>query len=189
MSAARRRSEDAGIPCPNRAATAALEVIAAATSSSAVVEVGTGTGVTGLSLLAGMTDAGVLTSIDSDASRQRDAKDALNSATAGAGQVRLIAGAAKEVLPRLADAAYDLVVINESGDDADEYFEQALRLLRSGGAVVFTDATGAGAVFDAALDSQRVRALRAMVDRAKDRELVHAAFLPVDAGLLIAVKR
>lgn len=188
MSAARSRAVDAGISCPGRSAAAALELVAAATSSSAVVEVGTGTGVTGSSLLAGMRKGGVLTSIDSDAGRQRTAKDALGLAADGV-QVRLIRGAPAEVLPRLADAAYDLIVVNDSEDHAEAYFEQALRLLRAGGAVVFTDATAGGKTFDATVDTPQTRGLRAMLERAKDRELVHVALLPVDGGLLIGVKR
>lgn len=189
VSAGRSRSTEAAVRCPSRATIAALQALAAATASSAIVEVGTGTGMTGLALLAGLTPGGVLTSIDSDAGRQRAAKDTLGAGGAGSGQVRLIAGAAHEVLPRLADGAYDLVVINDSAEYADRYYEQALRLLRPGGAVVFTDATGDGATFDASVDGPAVRSRRTMLEQAKDRELVHSCLLPVDGGLLIAVKR
>ena len=44
-------------------------------SARAVVEIGTGTGVSGLHLLAGMAPDGVLTSIDIEAEHQRAAKD------------------------------------------------------------------------------------------------------------------
>ncbi|KMR25932.1 methyltransferase, partial [Staphylococcus aureus] len=77
-----------------------------------VVTIGTDAGVSGLALLEGMTDHGVLTSIDPDAERQAAARKVLSLARIRSNQVRLITGTPLDVLPKLRDGAYDIVLIN-----------------------------------------------------------------------------
>ena len=76
--------------------------------AKAVAEVGTGVGVSGLWLSAGMREEGVLTTIDVEPEHQRLAKQAFNEA----GITRAIAGRAQDVLQRLADESQDLVFID-----------------------------------------------------------------------------
>jgi predicted O-methyltransferase YrrM len=54
---------------------AALRFLAAVLDARAVVEIGTGTGVSGLWLLRGMRSDGVLTTVDIEAEHQRLAKE------------------------------------------------------------------------------------------------------------------
>ena len=77
VEAARRRGLELGEATPvGTGAGAALRVIAAAVQARHVVEVGTGAGTSGLWLLAGMPEDGVLTTIDSSAEHQRAAREA-----------------------------------------------------------------------------------------------------------------
>src|SRR5438046_54246 len=110
--AARDRARELGcVPIgPNGGAT--LRVLAAATGARSVVEVGTGAGVSGLYLLAGMAADGVLTTIDVEGENQRAAKEAFTEAGIATSRYRLINGSAAEVLPRLRDEAYDLVFVD-----------------------------------------------------------------------------
>ena len=73
--AARAKAADLGIVPVSQAVANTLSLLAASIAAGAVVEVGTGTGVSGAALLAGMTDDGVLTSIDTEAENQRAARD------------------------------------------------------------------------------------------------------------------
>ncbi len=162
----------------------------AATGAKAVVEVGTGTGITGLAIFNGMADDGILTTIDSDAQHQGAAKSAFASAAIDAGRARLITGIPGEVLPRLTDAAYDVVVINDPAADPQGYFEQALRLLRVGGVVVFARALGdAATAADPGQRDPKTNAFRELGDAAKAHENTVTALLPLDDGILIAVKQ
>ena len=76
-----------------------------------MVEVGGGTGVSALWLLGGMNDKGVLTSVDTEAEFQKQARALLDESGVDPNRVRLITGRAVEVLPRLTDGAYDMVLI------------------------------------------------------------------------------
>ena len=74
--AARERAVDSGAGAVTPAVGALLSVLARLTGAKAVVEVGTGAGVSGLWLLAGMREDGVLTTIDVEPEHQRLAKQA-----------------------------------------------------------------------------------------------------------------
>jgi predicted O-methyltransferase YrrM len=107
-----------------------LRFLAATTQARAVVEIGTGSGETGLALLGGMSPDGTLTTIDVDPEAQRAARRAFLGAGHPPGRFRLINGLAAEVLPRLTDGGYDLVVSHDG-----DYLAEAARLLRPGGVV------------------------------------------------------
>src|SRR3954462_13724107 len=122
----------------------ALRFLASAVAARAVVEVGTGTGLSGLWLLRGMRPDGVLTSIDVDPEHQRIARAAFVASGHGASRLRLINGLGLEVLPRLTDGGYDLVFVDCEPVDHPRYLEEAVRLLRVGGVVVLSQARAAG---------------------------------------------
>src|SRR5690348_17306716 len=77
---ARERARELGCVPIGPAGGAALRVLAAATGARNVVEVGTGAGVSGLYLLGGMAEDGVLTTIDVEGENQRAAKEAFGEA-------------------------------------------------------------------------------------------------------------
>ena len=188
--AARGRSVEINTYAPSPTSAALLTTLVAAAVAKAVVEVGTGTGITGLAIFAGMATDGILTTIDADAQHQSAAKTAFASAAVDAGRARLITGAPGDVLPRLTDAAYDVVVINDPSADPQGYFEQALRLLRPGGVVVIARALGEGSkVADLGQRDPQTSALRELCDAAKANEETVSALVPLDEGILVAVKQ
>ncbi|MGH3532229.1 MAG: O-methyltransferase, partial [Mycobacterium sp.] len=69
--AARDRAVDIGVGAVTPAVGALLSLLAKASGSKAVVEVGTGAGVSSLWLLSGMAEDGVLTTIDIEPEHQR----------------------------------------------------------------------------------------------------------------------
>jgi predicted O-methyltransferase YrrM len=185
--AARQRADEAGCDSIGAGTGSALRLLAAAIDAKAVMELGTGTGVSGTWLLRGMRTDGVLTTVDIDAEHQRLARQTFDAAGFSGSRVRLINGAALEVLPRFADAAYDLVFVDAARGECADYLEQALRLLRPGGVVAFADALGGGKASDeAATKTQSVRKLGAAL---LEDDRVVPALLPVGDGLLVAVRR
>jgi predicted O-methyltransferase YrrM len=113
VEAARRRGLELGAATPvGTGAGAALRVLAAAVGATHVMEIGSGAGTSGLWLLAGMPEHGVLTTIDVDAEHSRAAKAAFAAAGIAHQRTRVITGRASEVLPRMSDGAYDVVLID-----------------------------------------------------------------------------
>ncbi|WP_375496626.1 O-methyltransferase [uncultured Jatrophihabitans sp.] len=187
--AARARARELGCTPIGPAGAATLRVLAAAAGARAIVEVGTGAGVSGLYLLDGMAADGVLTTIDVEGEHQRAAKEAFGEAQAAPGRYRLINGSAAEVLPRLRDAAYDLVFVDADPSAYEFYFEQALRLLRPGGIVAFDDVLWHDRVADPAQRDQETTMLRELGKLVRDDLRLLSTLLPVSDGLLVGVKR
>src|SRR6476620_8232707 len=77
---ARHRGEELGCTTIGPGGGAALRMLAAAVGAKAVVEVGTGAGVSGLWLLEGMPSDGTATTIDIEEENPRAAKEAYASA-------------------------------------------------------------------------------------------------------------
>jgi predicted O-methyltransferase YrrM len=188
--AARQNAAEVGGAVPIGAAGgAALRFIAAAIGARAVVEIGTGCGVSGIWLLRGMLPDGVLTSVDVEPEHQRLARQAFAAAGFSASRYRLIGGRALDVLPRLTDAAYDLVFCDADKQEYPDYLSAALRLLRPGGVVVFDNALWHGRVADPACQDEDTAAIREVGERLRTDERLVPLLLPVGDGLLAGVKR
>jgi predicted O-methyltransferase YrrM len=186
---ARRRGQEVGAIPIGSGGGIALRMLAAAIDARTVVEVGTGAGVSGLYLLAGMRSDGVLTSIDIESEHQRLAREAFAEAGVGHNRTRLITGPAMDVLPRLTDGAYDLVFCDGDKAEYGDYLQQAVRLLRPGGVVAFDNALWHDRVADPAQRDPDTVAIRELGRTVRDDERLLPALLPVGDGLLVAVKR
>ncbi len=186
---ARAKAEELGCVPIGRGGGAALRFLAAALGARHVVEVGTGTGVSGVWLLRGMPANGVLTTIDVEPEHQRAARETFSAAGIAGNRARVIAGRALEVLPRLTDGAYDLAFIDADKKEYQGYLDAAFRLLRAGGVVAFDNALWRDKVADPAQRDETTTALRELGRSLRDDERFVPCLLPVGDGLLCAVKR
>lgn len=188
VAAARERAEDIGVGAVTPAVGALLSVLTRLTGGKAVAEVGTGAGVSGLWLLSGMRDDGVLTTIDVEPEHQRMAKQAFIEAGTGPSRTRLINGRAQDVLPRLADGSYDLVFVDGDPVDQPEFVVEAVRLLRSGGAVVVHRAALGGRAGDPSASDADVIAVREAARLIAEDERLTPVLIPLGDGLLAAAR-
>jgi predicted O-methyltransferase YrrM len=170
-------------------AGAALRVLAAALGARAVVEVGTGTGTGSLWILGGMPADGVLTTIDVEVGHQRAAKQVLGEAGVRPGRVRAIAGRPVDVLPRLADGGYDMVVVGGDVRGYPAVVDEALRLLRPGGVLAVDGALGHDRVANPARRDELTTVVREVGRRVREDERLLPALLPSGDGLLLGVRR
>ena len=188
LAAARERAVEIGAAAVTPAVGALLSLLAKLSGGKAVAEVGTGAGVSGLWLLSGMSDDGVLTTIDIEPEYLRLAKEAFTEAGIGQSRTRLIAGRAQEVLTRLADDSYDLVFIDADPIDQPDYVVEGVRLLRSGGVVVVHRAALGGRAGDPAARDAEVTAVREAARLIAEDERLTPALVPLGDGVLAAVR-
>jgi predicted O-methyltransferase YrrM len=111
IATARAHSLEHGVEPVSPAQGAQLAVLAAATNAKTIIEIGTGFGVSGLWMLTGAPNA-ILTSIDQEVEFQQSAKRAFAELGIPANRARLIAGRALDVLPRMNEGSYDLVLVD-----------------------------------------------------------------------------
>lgn len=188
ISAARKEAGALGVVPVSSGAASLLTVLAKMIGAKAVVEIGTGAGITGLALFEGMDPSGILTSVDAEHEVQAAARRAFTGAQIPTRRFRLIAGQALDVLPKLSDGAYDLVFVNGDQLEYGEYVAQALRLLRHGGVVVLNHALWANKIADPDNHEDETIVIREALSAVQEIEEFTAAFTPIGDGLVIAVK-
>lgn len=165
-----RASEVTEPPAPEVGAF--LSWLAATANARHVVEVGSAGGVTGLWLLRGMAERGVLTSVEPDNVIHGVTAASFDHARVG-DQVRSIAGDPLDVLPRLSDDGYELCVIQARLGSTGPLLQHARRLLKGGGLVVV-------------LGLDDGASLRAFADLVDENDDVVGAALPFGGSLGVA---
>ena len=181
--AARAHAAEVGVEPISPAIGSQLAVIAAAASASSIVEIGTGTGVSALWMLKGAPEA-TITSIDTELEHQQYARSALLDARVPANRIRLITGKAQDVLPRLNESSYDLVLVDADPASVIEYVEHALRLVRRGGTVLVPHALWKDKVADPVQRGDTVVDFRTLATELAASEAVLVALSPAGDGLL-----
>jgi predicted O-methyltransferase YrrM len=188
LAAARARADEVGVVAIGSGGGAALRFLASVIEARAVVEVGTGTGVSGLWLLRGMRPDGILTTVDIEAEHQRLARETFTEGGVAPQRARTIAGAALDVLPRLTDGHYDLVFCDGDKTEYAAYLKEALRLLRPGGVVAFDNALWHDRVADPSQRDEETVVIRDLGREIAAHESLVPMLLPVGDGLLVAKK-
>jgi len=188
LARARERATEVGVTAIGSGGGAALRFLASVLDARAVVEIGTGTGVSGLWLLRGMRSDGVLTTVDIETEHQRLARETFNEAGIPTQRARTIAGAALDVLPRLTDGHYDIVFVDGDKAEYAACLREALRLLRPGGVVAFDNALWHDRVADPAVRDEETVAVRELLREVAADDGLVPVLLPVGDGLVLAKK-
>ncbi|WP_035280761.1 O-methyltransferase [Brevibacterium album] len=165
--------------------TAALTFLTQLLRPASAIEVGTGTGTATLALLRGMPRSGILTSIDTDGDAQQVARELLVHAGLAGHRVRMITGEPVTVLGRLAQRAYDLVLVDAEAEQTADLVPHALQRLEPGGVLVISRALQGGDVADPAVRTPQAKALRTLLQTLAEAPGLSRVLLPVDDGLLI----
>lgn len=188
MHKARIRAEEMGVECITAATGSALALTVAALGAKAIVEVGTGTGLSGLWLLHGSSTA-VLATIDSETEHQAAARLAFADAGIAANRTRVISGRAEEVMSNMADAAYDLVFLDAGYESLQLQISEASRLLRPGGVIAIAHALWRDRTPDPAMRDDATVAYRDALRFFSDNESFVVSLQTTGDGLLLAAKR
>jgi predicted O-methyltransferase YrrM len=188
LRAARGRAEELGIECITPSVGSHLALIASALGAKAIVEAGTGTGVSGLWLLSGALQA-VLATIDTETEIQAAARRAFSDANIAANRTRVITGKALDVMSNMADAAYDLVFLDADRESLEAQLHEASRLLRPGGVVAIAHALWRDRVPDPAMRDDATSIYRDVLRFFSSQDDFVSVLSPVGDGLLMASKR
>jgi predicted O-methyltransferase YrrM len=172
------REAASAFPLPSPEVGALLRWAVTVARARAVVEIGSAGGVSGLWMLQAMPD-GVLTSLEPDAEAQQLAAAAFAGFASGS-RVRTIHGDASTVLERLADAGYDLVLLQADHGRFPEHLASARRLLRPGGMVIALGILPVG--------EHQAAVQRFLHDLVEDPSF-NTTVLPIDDGVVLAHQR
>ncbi|MFM1937473.1 MAG: hypothetical protein RLZZ320_331 [Actinomycetota bacterium] len=188
MQRARARGVDIGTYDTTPAVGSLLRYLTHLIGAHAIVEVGTGAGVSGLWIFQSLAQKGLLTSIDDEVENAKLAKQAFDEAGINASRYRLITGNSREIVGKLADSLYDIFVLRGSSDLL-ESIENAYRSLRPGGVLVIDRALLAGKVADPTQRDPETIAYKEAIKVIKESPNQWLPILlPVGDGVLIATK-
>jgi predicted O-methyltransferase YrrM len=186
---AREKGIELGVLDATPGSGAFLRYVASLISAQAVVEIGTGSGVGTLWLLKGVMNSGVITTIDPEVQHIQIAKQVLLDADVPANRYRLITSDYLDVMRKLADRAYDLVVFRGNPEDVLDVIDEAHRILRTGGILAIDHFFGGGKVPDPAQRDPKTVALRDAGKFLKSQTEVWAISLnPIGDAVLLATK-
>ena len=187
VDAARSLAADYQIsPLPPTSA-ALLRTLVRLAQPTAAIEVGTGTGVSTLSLLRAMPTSGILTSIDIDPDRQAATKDLTAMAGFKPHRTRMITGRGESVLARLAPRAYECVFLDAEPALYDKLVPLAVDRLASGGLLVIHDILASGAVANPADRNPRTQTLRRVLKDLSISPNQERLLAPIDSGIFALV--
>lgn len=185
---ARIRADELGVECITPSTGANLALVVSALGAKAVVEVGTGTGVSGLWILSA-NDNVVLATIDTEPEHQAAARIAFADASIAPNRTRVIAGRGDEVMSNMADAAYDLVFLDGDQDTLAAQSREAIRLIRPGGVIAIAHALWRDRVPDPAMRDDVTVTVREVLNFFAKHEDFVVSLSPIGDGLLLASKR
>ncbi len=166
--------------------TRLLEALVVATRATRVLEIGTFTGVTALSIAERLPTGGVVITLEVDETHAAIARRHFDASPAGE-RIQLVVGNALETLETL-DGPFDLVFIDAWKPDYIAYYETVLPKLADHGLIVADNVLWGGGVLDPAGDPQ-AEVLVAFADLVQADDRVDNTLLTVADGLLLAWKR
>jgi caffeoyl-CoA O-methyltransferase len=160
-----------------------LEMLVHATDAKRVLEIGTYSGYSALSMARALTPGG---HIDTCEIQERHAEVARRyiERSPYADRITVHVGPAQETIARL-DGPYDLVFVDADKTGYDAYYEAALPKLAPRGLIVFDNMLQDGRVVDAPDANDNTRAIVALNRKLRDDPRVTCALLTVRDGVTL----
>lgn len=163
-----------------------LGMLAAMLGARRILEIGTFTGYSALSMAEGMAADGQVITLELDP-RHAAAARANIDASPFAGRIEVREGPALETIATL-DGPFDLVFIDADKPGYPAYYEAALRLLGPGGVIAMDNTLWSGRVIDPP-DDETTRVITELNDRIVSDRRVEAVVLPIRDGLTLVRRR
>ena len=157
-----------------------------------ILEIGTFTGYSALCLAEGLSEDGVLTTIEHNDELEETIRRNLARSPYG-GKIELVIGDAKEVLSGqlsvVRERQYDLVFIDADKREYTTYLELVYLLVPAGGFILADNTLWDGHIIDPAYDKDKqTLGLRAFNDKIKEDDRFEQVILPLRDGLTVIRK-
>lgn len=164
-----------------------LEMLSLMIRPAKILEIGTFTGFSALCLAKGLTQDGVLHTIEI---REEDARtaDSYFSRSGYGDRIRLHRGDAHEIIPELPDN-WDLVFLDADKTGYIDYYELILPRLRQGGWILADNVLFHGEVLAAEIKGKNARAIQNFNDHVRSDPRVEHVIMTVRDGLMLIRKK
>jgi caffeoyl-CoA O-methyltransferase len=166
-----------------------MTLLVRAVGARRALELGTFTGYGAIAIARGLPADGKLVTCDISEEWTSIARRYFEHAGL-ADRIELRLGSALDTLRGLPESEpFDFAFIDAEKTEYPDYYEECLRLLRSGGLVMLDNVFLGGEVIDPEAARDAVRVMRELNDRIAADQRVEAAMLGVSDGITLALKR
>jgi caffeoyl-CoA O-methyltransferase len=163
-----------------------LELLVFATGARRVLEIGTYSGYSALSMAAGLPEDGHIDTCEIDEQHAEVARRYI-ARSPFAGRITVHVGPAQQTVERL-DGPWDLVFVDADKTGYDAYYEAVLPKLAPRGLIVFDNMLQNGRVVDDPDDGESTRAIVALNRKLRDDPRVTCVLLTVRDGVTLVRK-
>jgi len=150
-----------------------------------ILEIGTFTGYSSTAMALALPPDGRITCLDVSEEWTDIAREAWAEAGV-ADKVDLRLAPAAETLATLDDDSFDMAFIDADKPGYDTYYEECLRVVRSGGLLLIDNVLWSGEVAEPGDGSENARIMRALNEKVEADERVDHVLLPIGDGLTLA---
>lgn len=165
-----------------------LKMFARMTAPQRVLELGTFSGYSALSLAEGIPDNATVDTIEADDELEDVIRENLASSPFGK-KVRLHIGDALKVMESWGDNEFDLIFIDADKRAYADYYKASMRLLRPGGFILADNTLWDGHVVETARHSSQTEGIMRFNDIVAADPRVEKAIVPIRDGLTIIMKK
>jgi caffeoyl-CoA O-methyltransferase len=164
-----------------------LKLLVGAIGAKRVLEVGTFTGYSALSMAEALPAGGEIVTHDINERHVEFARRYIERSPY-ADRIRIVVGPAVETLKQL-EPPFDFAFIDADKPNNRTYYEEALRLVRVGGLICVDNVLRGGAVLDSTGGNEAVVATREFNDFVAGDSRVDGVLLPIRDGVMLVRKR
>lgn len=165
-----------------------LELLSSMIKPERILEIGTYTGYSAIALAQGLTENGILHTIDINEELESIVKDYIQK-SGFENKIKLHIGDALQIIP-LIDEIFDLVFIDADKENYINYFNIIIDKVRKGGIIIADNVLWSGKVLNEAtkndLDTINLQKFNKLV---KEDKRVENVLLPFRDGLMIMMKK
>ncbi|MGV0625706.1 O-methyltransferase [Mycolicibacter minnesotensis] len=178
LAAAQAAGDSAGLPPIAISAQQGkfLNLLAAATRATRILEIGTLGGYSTIWLARAVGPEGSVVTLEYEAKHAEVARENLDRAGVG-DRVQIVVGAALETLPTLTGEPFDLVFIDADKENNVGYLNWAVRLSRPGSVIVVDNVIREGAILDSRSGDVTARGSREVLELMGEHPRLKAAAL------------
>ena len=164
-----------------------LELLVYGTGAKRVLELGTYSGYSSLSMAAGLPEGGHIDTCEFDETHAEVARRYIEESPYG-DRITVHLGPALETIEKL-EGEFDFVFIDADKENYVNYYEALLPRLADGGLMALDNTLWSGRVLDDSDDSEGTRAIKAINARIASDERVTSVMLTVRDGVTLVRKR
>lgn len=163
-----------------------LEMVSKMLKPERILEIGTFTGYSALSLAEGLRDGGKLITIEYDEEYEDLIRYFIEKSGFG-NKIQLLIGDAKTIIPDLSET-FDLVFIDADKNGYPVYYEQVMPKVRTGGIILVDNVLWSGKVLKAGSKDAETAAIVKFNSIVADDVRVEQVLLPMRDGLMMIRK-